>query len=217
MPFAMTHLYIAYNIISKTPYLKKPNDFMLGALAPDSVHFRNNYVSDMKFNSHLCIGNEKWGSVTNNEEWLKNVLSFLDEHKKSEDADFIYGYCCHILADIQNNKKIWTPFIKENRDKFKKGFGSKYHEESFIIDYELYLLPQRRLIWKMLENSTAFDVLNIVKEVEINQMKQSILQDQFANRKSEDVSMNQYVTLSNIQNFIRTESVYIKNILFGEN
>ncbi len=69
----------------------------------------------------------------------------------------------------------------------------------------------------MLENSTAFDVLNIVKEVEINQMKQSILQDQFANRESEDVSMNQYVTLSNIQNFIRTESVYIKNILFGEN
>lgn len=217
MPFPMTHLYIAYNIINKTPYLKKPNDFMLGALAPDSVHFRNNYVSDMKFNSHLCIGNEKWGSVTNNEEWLKNVLSFLDEHKKSDNADFIYGYCCHILADIQNNKKIWTPFIKENRDKFKKGFGSKYHEESFIIDYELYLLPQRRLIWKMLENSTAFDVLNIVKEVEINQMKQSILQDQFANRKSEDVSMNQYVTLSNIQNFIRTESVYIKNILYGEN
>ncbi len=71
MPFAMTHLYIAHNIINKTPYLKKPNDFMLGALAPDSVHFRNNYVSDMKFNSHLCIGNEKWGSVTNNEEWLK--------------------------------------------------------------------------------------------------------------------------------------------------
>ncbi len=217
MPFAMTHLYIAYNIINKTPYLKKPNDFMLGALAPDSVHFRNNYVSDMKFNSHLCIGNEKWGSVTNNEEWLKNVLTFLDDHKKSEDADFIYGYCCHILADIQNNKKIWTPFLKENRDKLKKGFGSKYHEESFMIDYELYLLPQRRLIWKMLENSTAFDVLNIVKEVEINQMKQSILQDQFANRESEDVSMNQYVTLSNIQNFIRTESVYIKNILFGEN
>lgn len=35
----MTHLHIAYNILSNTPQIKKPCDFMLGAIAPDSVHF----------------------------------------------------------------------------------------------------------------------------------------------------------------------------------
>lgn len=215
MPFAMTHLYIAYNIIKKTTQIKKPNAFMLGAIAPDSVHFRNNYDSDMKFNSHLCVGNEKWGRVTNNDEWIENVLFFLQENKQSQNVDFIYGYCSHILADIQNNIKVWMPFREKIRGKLKKGIGSMYHQESYVIDYELYLHPQRKVIWKMLENSTAFDISNIVKEVEINQMKQSILQEQFANRESIDVSTNQYVTLSSIQKFIREESGYIKNILFG--
>jgi len=48
MPFAMTHLYIAYNILSNTQQIKKPCDFLLGAIAPDSVHFRENYNSDIK-------------------------------------------------------------------------------------------------------------------------------------------------------------------------
>lgn len=41
----MTHLCIAYEVLSSIPQLKKPCDFLLGALAPDSVHFRNNYES----------------------------------------------------------------------------------------------------------------------------------------------------------------------------
>ncbi|MCG8484460.1 MAG: zinc dependent phospholipase C family protein [Clostridia bacterium] len=215
MPFTMTHLYIAYNIIKKVPHLKKPNDFMLGAIAPDSVHFRINYESDMKFNSHLCVGNEKWGRVTNNDEWRENVLFFLQENKHSQNVDFIYGYCSHILADIQNNMKVWMPFRKKIKDKMEKGIGSMYHQESYAIDYKLYLHPLRKVIWKMLENSNAFDISNIVKEVEINQMKQSILQEQFENRESVDISTNQYVTLSNIQKFIKEESEYIRNILYG--
>ncbi|WP_273321072.1 zinc dependent phospholipase C family protein [Vallitalea guaymasensis] len=214
MPFAMTHLYIAYNIIQQTPQIKKPNDFLLGAIAPDSVHFRNNYDSDMKFNSHLCIGNEKWGRVTNNDEWIDNVLRFLKENKDSQNADFIYGYCCHILADIQNNIKVWTPFREKNN--LEKGVCSIYHQESYAIDYELYLLPQRKVIWTMLEDATAFDIPDIVRAVEINQMKQSLIKEQFENRESIDISTNEYVTLSVMQKFIDEESKYIKIMLYGE-
>lgn len=81
MPFAMTHLYITYNILRNTTQIKKPCDFMLGALTPDSVHFVDNYNSDMKKKSHLCVGDEKWGRTTNNQEWLKNALDFLHENK----------------------------------------------------------------------------------------------------------------------------------------
>lgn len=58
MPFSMTHLCIAYNILSNTTQVKNPYDFMLGALALDSVHFADNYNSDMKKKSHLCVGDE---------------------------------------------------------------------------------------------------------------------------------------------------------------
>jgi len=75
-------------------------NFLLETLAPDSVHFHNNYNSDMKKSSHLCIGNERWGWVTNNDEWLNNVLAFLYNNKNSKEFDFIYGYCSRIVANI---------------------------------------------------------------------------------------------------------------------
>jgi hypothetical protein len=215
MPFAMTHLHIAYNILSNTQQIKKPCDFMLGAIAPDSVHFRENYNSDIKKKSHLCVGDEKWGRVTNNQEWLKNVLSFLQENKNIEKVDFIYGYCSHILADIQNNIKIWTPFLLENKENLEKGMGSIYHEESYAMDYALYLVnPNQKTIWEILENANGYDIPNVVCGDEINKMKHDILHSQFLNRESIDVSSNKYVTLSCIQEFISVESQYIKNLLY---
>lgn len=216
MPFAMTHLYIAYNILKTTPHIKKPNNFLLGALAHDSVHFRNNYISDMKFKSHLCVGNENWGAVTNNHEWLEHVLSFLRKNKHTDETDFINGYCCHILADIQNNIKVWMPFRAENIEKFKEGVGSIYRQEANAIDYELYLQPQQKIVWKLLERASASDIHNIAKSSEINEMKNSILYEQFTDRKLIDVSKNKYVTLPKMQEFISMESQYIKDILYKE-
>lgn len=216
MPFAMTHLNIAYNILSTTSQIKKPCDFILGALAPDSVHFRDNYNSDMKKKSHLCVGDEKWGRLTNNSEWLENVIAFLEENKHTDKADFIYGYCSHIIADIQNNIKIWTPFLLENKETLEKGLGSAYHQESYAIDYELYLLnSHQKTIWEMLENAVGYDISDIIAADEINEMKYDTLYSRFLNRESVDVSLNKYVTLSNMQEFILSESQYIKNLLYN--
>ncbi|MBU5313817.1 zinc dependent phospholipase C family protein [Tissierella carlieri] len=215
MPFAMTHLHIAYNILNNIPQIKKPCDFMLGAIAPDSVHLRENYISDMKKISHLCVGSQKWGRVTNNQEWLENVLSFLEENKDTEKADFIYGYCSHILADIQNNIKIWIPFRLENKEDLEKGMGSIYHQESNDVDYALYLLqPQQKIIWEMLEGAIGYDIPNVVGLNEINEMKHSILHRQFRNREYVGMSSNKYVTLSNMQKFISVESQYIRKLLY---
>ncbi|QUH30346.1 hypothetical protein [Vallitalea guaymasensis] len=68
----------------------------------------------------------------------------------------------------------------------------------------------------MLEDATAFDIPDIVRAVEINQMKQSLIKEQFENRESIDISTNEYVTLSGMQKFIDEESKYIKNMLYGE-
>lgn len=217
MPFAMTHLYIAYNILSNTPQIKKPCDFMIGALAPDSVHFRDNYNSSMKKKSHLCVGDEKWGRFTNNQEWLENVLAFLQKNKHMEEADFIYGYCSHILADIQNNIKIWTPFLLKNREALEKGIGSIYHEESCAMDYALYLLnPRQKEMWEVLEDSVGYDIPNVVVADEINKMKQSVLHSQFLDKEYVDISLNKYVTFSSIQEFITIESQHIKNLLYQD-
>ena len=216
MPFPMIHLSIAYNILKNTTTIKKPCDFMLGAVAPDSVHFRDNYNSDMKKISHLCVGKEKWGRLSNNDEWQKNVLAFLEENKHTEKADFIYGFCAHILADIQNNIKIWTPFLKENIQALESGMGSIYHKESYDLDYALYdENPNKKIIWEMLEDAESYHIANIIDEDAINKMKDNLLHVQFLPRESVDVSCNKYATISRMQDFISEESIYIKSILFG--
>lgn len=211
----MTHMNIAYNILCSTPQIKKPCDFMLGALSPDSVHYRDSYNSDLKKKSHLCVGDEKWGRITNNQEWLENVLAFLQENELMEKVDFIYGYCAHILADIQNNIKIWTPFLVQNKEILEKGMGSIYHKESYDMDYVLYLQnPHKKEIWEMLKNATGYDIPNIVVGNEINKMKDDILNSEFLNREPADISLNRYVTLTCIQDFISVETQHIKNILY---
>lgn len=215
MAYPIAHLCIAYNVLATTAQIKEPCEFLLGALAPDSVHFRDNYKSDMKKISHLCVGNEKWGEITNNQEWLENVLAFLQENKNSTKVDFIYGYCSHILTDIQNNIKIWTPFKLANKDYLEKGIGKLYVKEIYAIDYELYLLhPQHTEIWQMLENAAGYDISNIIVGDEVDKMKESILHNQFKDRKSTDLSLNEYVTLSNMQEFISEVSEYIKKTLY---
>ena len=139
----------------------------------------------------------------------------IKENKHIENVDFIYGYCSHIIADIQNNIKIWTPFLLENTEQLKKGMSTSYHEDSYNIDYALYLSsPHQKEIWKLLEVSIGYDIPNIVVADEINKMKHDILYSKYINRESIDVSLNKYVTLSRIQEFISEESQYIKNLLY---
>ncbi len=95
MPFQMTHLHIAKNIqrlFSKA--IKDLSQFYLGSVAPDAVHNRAGYVSDFKKASHLCVGDERWGMLTNNDEWIDHVTEFLYEKRNSEHYDFVLGYCC---------------------------------------------------------------------------------------------------------------------------
>lgn len=66
MPFLMTHLHIAKNIYHRVPEaIKDLSQFYLGNIAPDAVHNRIGFTSEHKKASHLCVGNEGWGMVTN--------------------------------------------------------------------------------------------------------------------------------------------------------
>lgn len=170
----------------------------------------------MKKISHLCVGDEKWGEVTNNQEWQENVLSFLEKNKNTGKTDFIYGYCTHVLADIQNNKKIWMPFVSANKEELAKGHGNMYYKEAAAVDHVLYLLhPHQAEIRHMLENATGFDLENVVAGSEINKMKDHLLYNQFNDSEAENLSSNRFATLPKMQEFILTEAQYIKGVLYS--
>lgn len=216
MPFTMIHLRIGWNILSGIPGIKSPSDFLLGVLAPDAVHMRAHYHSDMKRASHLCVGDEKWGMITNDLEWQENVLGFLKNTRDLEHADYFLGYCVHILTDIQNNSKVWLPFRKTNQVVLDHGGGSLYHQESDKVDYEFYeSFPHRKEIWRLIEIASGQDVKSVLMGDEVNAWKTYSLHERFKNRQLMDTSTNRYVLVEAMESFIREESVTIQELILG--
>lgn len=196
MPFPMVHLCIADKILQSSNRLKNEAGFILGSIAPDAVHFRGNYSSDYKKVSHLCLSNKKWGEVTENDAWLKNVLKVLQENNNSRNNDFYYGYCIHIISDILWNIKIWIPYrkkYKQELEKFHQVGGSTMHKECNDIDFLLYKEQENNnKLWENIENANSIDIPNIVDVDEIDRLRDNIINRQYIDRQVMDCDNNNH-------------------------
>lgn len=213
MPFQMTHLHIAKKIYElNLDKIKNRSQFYLGAVAPDAVHNRSGYISDFKKLSHLCVGDEKWGLISNNDEWIENVLVFLKDNGNSDNYDFILGYCCHILSDIYNNKAVWTPFKLSYPEEQAKGYGGLYHKESGMVEVALALKAENESdFWIYLEQSEAITLENIIFADEINEHKANIVHNWFKGKELQDLSSNELVTVQSTMKFIDEATEFIQS------
>jgi len=203
--------------MSKINRIENAADFYLGSIAPDFIHIRENYNSKMKKLSHLYVGEQAWGRITNNEAWTEQVFDFLDKEMNTENRDFLYGYVVHILTDIQNNKKIWIPFYSKNKDLLQQGVASQYHSESANIDLEqFHTLEDRCFIWEQLARAKACDVGQVITACEIESMKEVFLSERYQNRVRGDITKNEYVTLTRTEQFIETTSERIREMLYSD-
>ncbi|MDR0271692.1 MAG: zinc dependent phospholipase C family protein, partial [Clostridiales bacterium] len=129
MPFPLTHLCVAWHIIEKSGS-KNAAQFILGSIAPDAVHHREEFINGYnpsigaeKKITHLCpISDERWGHVTDNEGWEERVKKFLREHANNA---FAAGYAAHVLTDICNNKTLWYNFRTNFPQEAVKGYTSE--------------------------------------------------------------------------------------------
>jgi hypothetical protein len=211
MPFQMTHLHIAKNIHQLFPEtIKDLSQFYLGTVAPDAVHNRAGYISDYKKASHLCVGDERWGMLTNNDEWIESVLEFLYKNKNSYNYNFILGYCCHVLSDIYNNMAVWTPFRLKYPDELAKGYGGLYHQESDKVEIELALREENKdNFWVHLEKAKSTSLNDIIFAEEIEKHKENILYNWYKNKEHQDISSNKLVTIESTMNFVEDATNFI--------
>ncbi len=215
MPFQMTHLHIAKNIYQRFPErIKDLPQFYLGTIAPDAVHNREGYVSDYKKASHLCVGNERWGMFTNNDEWIESVLRFLNKNGKSDDYCFILGYGCHILSDIYNNIAVWTPYRLKYPEELLKGYGGLYHQESEKVEIELALKEENKdIFWVHLEKAKAISINDIIFAEEVDKQKENLLYKWYKDRGYPDTSSNKVVTIESTMKFIEDATDFIMSIM----
>jgi len=207
----MTHLIIAKNVSEVlSNRIGDFPQFYLGSIAPDAAHYRDNYISDYKKDSHLCVSDEKWGLITNNDEWINNVTVFPCKYIDAVNKDFILGYCAHILSDIYNNINVWTPFRLRYSDELVKGYGNLHHQESNKIDINFGLEYEHKdEFWRCLSESTGIDIQGIIYAAEMEKQKDRILNEWYRGKVRQDVSSNKIVTPESIMEFIDKATDYV--------
>ena len=216
MSYPMVHLSVAWLLMERDPSILSPADFLLGAVAPDAIHYRpGDYTSDWKLYSHYGCESlddipEKWGYVTKMEPWIARVRrQVLALDRSAPDAAFKLGYFAHILTDGWNNTAVWTPFRESLGGTFDRETYRLYGDECRNVDYVLYLRhPHAREIFRLLQEARAFGLDDHIRAEEVEALRDSLLHERFLPRPVPDVSGNRYFRLEEAEGFIRDASAY---------
>jgi hypothetical protein len=216
---------IAKKVLDLNPgVIKNLPQYYLGSLAPDAVHFRADFDPTDKKVSYLCVGDERWGEISNNDAWAENIKEFLAKYAETENMDFIYGFCVHCLSDLRNNIDIWSPFkLKYYGSLLMSDYGSgydgdgikKFHEDDLDADLRLYFDSDfRDEIWEHLSKAKGVTVAGVVSEDELNAIRDHILYKQYKDRRRDASFTGSFITYPDYLSFIEKAAGYISDTLF---
>jgi len=219
MPFPLTHLCVAYRILEKRPS-PAPEQFILGCIAPDAVHFRAEFqgatkalIGPAKKVTHLCpVSGEKWGKVTDVNGWIQCVKAFL---RANPNDPFAAGYAVHVLTDIFNHIGPWHEFNTEYPDEAAKGYASDYYRDLRNIDLRIYReLFNGSEIEGLLQNSTPLDMPGLVTAAEQRAGRDSLLYTSYVDApENVDTSTCFYITYEQTLAFINDAADFCIRIM----
>ena len=219
MAFPITHLLVADALLTQNPRPEADAaQFMLGALAPDAVHYREGFVGagmkhigQVKKITHLCpVSNVPWGAITDNEGWITCVQAWMQENT----GPLAEGYAAHVFTDLYNNKTLWENFRTKYPTEAAKGYNSGYYRDLQEIDLKLYLSHvQGTRIEKLLANAIQKDMPGLVSASEIHAIRDNILYENYVNRTPITGYKYGFVTYDDMLNFIKEATAAIQVLL----
>jgi len=210
MAYPLTHLCVAYKI-------NKDPRFLLGALAPDAIHYRRAFINAAmsgigaaKKITHICpVSNEPWGWITENDKWINHVADFLKTHPPEP---MYKGYAAHVLTDIYNNITIWQSFCENHPKEAAKGYDSDYYNDMRHIDSRLFLeFPHVGEIFALLKKAVAFDIDNLVTAEEVTAIQNNILYENYKDIEAPPPRDYAYVSFDETLEFIDRAAEFCEN------
>ena len=209
MAYQMIHMEVAYRLLDRLPWIKEKADFILGSVAPDSVHMSPAYQVSMKEKSHLFNGSGEWGNTEDYGNWDRNIRTFWQNQgqQESDSRDFAAGVCVHCWTDLIYARDVWmklrhqyTPVI--GFDAFQK----KYYIEARGIDLWLWQNSSNtHEIRKMLEAGEIQELSGFFNRKDMEKIKENLLYHQY---QAEPVAVSdyQYVPKAVISDFLAAAS-----------
>ena len=105
MAHPIMHLLIADKIYSnKSSNIQSYGDFLLGSIAPDAVHEKEDYTREIKDISHYRF--DKNSDIS-------HFDTFMEAYATHENCDFVLGYLVHLLSDMLWYHMVRVPFKED--------------------------------------------------------------------------------------------------------
>ena len=209
MAYQMIHMEVAYRLLKIWNRVRDPAEFILGSVAPDSVHMAKDYAVERKIRSHLFEGCGEWSNTQDYERWNSNILNFWGKFGKeaetSKEQAFILGVCVHCFTDYYNDLNIWRklqgryvpPMTLEQ-------FREAYYPEARGIDRWLYQHSSHtEEIRNLLEAGQPYCLCGILQTEQIERQKYHLLYEQYEGEK-EDISGYRFLSAEKIEEFVET-------------
>ncbi len=199
MAFQMVHMEVAYRLLQRMSGIANPANYILGAVAPDSVHMSSDYEVSQKIKSHLFEECGTWGDTQDYDRWLQNIFHFWNnygkENRNLDEKSFVFGICVHCLTDYCNDLYLWRKLQKRYLPSMTlEDFRAAYYPEAAGMDKWLYQnSPNTPEICRLLLEGQGFELNGLLKAENMDSMKQHLLYTQYA---VEPVDISKYHFLS---------------------
>lgn len=199
MPLPMVHLAIAVKIGALISIEPSPA-FLLGSIAPDSIHMRPNTQRSDKNITHLFISDD-WSDPT----LEARVLDFAGQYADTPDSQRVFtsGYAAHILTDwlwVQKIIPVFRAAIPADADDTAQ--RELYYSETDQIDFNIYHRSAwQSQVWTQLAEAEAIDLPPLLSAEEIDAWRSRTLR-WFTELKNEPGITPQYITDALVAQFV---------------
>ena len=190
----MMHLLIADKIYTeKASSIHSYGDFLLGSIAPDAVHVKENYTREIKDISHY-----KFDSKSH----ISYFDTFFDEYYTSENKDFVVGYLVHLLSDMIWYHSVRVPFKKE----FQKApsqnmsMNEAYYADCEQIEQLMFFEKNASRIIETINKGNAYSLEGLIDAEDVRAWKEKFIFD-YNNRKNISIQ-TKYISEQHIRDYI---------------
>lgn len=209
MPYPMAHLMIARQVLAQRP-MQDPAAFVLGTLAPDAVHFRPGYHSGMKKITHFVEDDLPWGENLDTAQRQRSVWDFAKKDRQLS-PDFRLGYCVHLLSDICWAHWFYQPLILSLPGAERARAEEATRADQAEMDARFSVLLRREAMWQLLREAVPEGLPGVVEQGEVQAIRDSILGEQYADRREDPSHVFTRLTPARMQWFIKAVPVAMES------
>lgn len=190
----MMHLLIADKIYTeKSGSIGSYGDFLLGSIAPDAVHAKENYTREMKDISHYRFDSSSP---------VSHFDPFFYEYCTAENKDFLVGYLVHLLSDMVWYHSVRAPFKEEFRKAPSRdmSMNEAYYADCEQIEQLMFMEKNAPCIIAAINQGNAYALKGLIDAEDVMAWKEKLIFD-YNNRKT--VSLHtKYISEQHIRDYI---------------